>query len=219
MVPISRQAVWPVPACGLHTCSPLARAHALPPHGDTHVKQSVVLLHLKYEPSWFSPVAHPAQALPSAALTIFLADSPPIFSDHIMSNRHLPRLYYTLSQVGKAELDSLVIGPSQHSEGLTRAGFLFAQMESTSTLPASTYAVSHLLLRHSCAEWRRNLARASVMVAATQCTKAVYNKRKCNTTSGTQYSGLLTPGQKASTEQLYDITNNRMVTMSIIIGA
>ena len=58
-----------------------------------------------------------------------------------------------------------------------------------------------------------------VMVAATQCTKAVYNKRKCNTITGMQYSGLLTPGQKASTEQLYDITNNRSVTMSISIGA
>ena len=59
----------------------------------------------------------------------------------------------------------------------------------------------------------------SVMVAATQCTKAVYNKRKCNTITGTQYSGLLTPGQKASTKQLYDITNDRRVTMSISIGA
>ena len=61
--------------------------------------------------------------------------------------------------------------------------------------------------------------RRTVMVAATQCTKAVYNKRKCNTITGTQYSGLSTPGQKASTKQLYDITNNRSVTMSISIGA
>ena len=58
-----------------------------------------------------------------------------------------------------------------------------------------------------------------VMVAATQCTKAVYNKRISNTIAGTQYSGLLTPGQKASTEQLYDTTSNRRITMSIIIGA
>ena len=58
----------------------------------------------------------------------------------------------------------------------------------------------------------------TVMVTATQCTKAVYNKRKCNTMTGMQYSGLLTPGPKASTKQLYDTTSNRRVTMSISIG-
>lgn len=77
------------------------------------------------------------------------------------SNRHLPRLYYALSQVGRAELDALVIGPAQRSTGLTRSGFLFAQMDSASTLPAASYAVSRLPLRRSHSQWCLDLARAS----------------------------------------------------------
>ena len=70
-------------------------------------------------------------------------------------------MYFTLSQVGKAELDALVIGPSQCASGFTRAGFLFAQMDSASTLPASQYTIDHLPDRRSRAEWCLNLARAS----------------------------------------------------------
>ena len=75
--------------------------------------------------------------------------------------KHLPRLYYALSQVGKAELDALVLGPEHYAHGLTRSGFLFAQMETASTLGASMYTVAQLPLRRSWAAWRRNLAAAS----------------------------------------------------------
>lgn len=78
-----------------------------------------------------------------------------------MPAKHLPHLYYALSQVGKAELDALSLGPEHYALGLTRSGFLFAQMETASTLGTSVYTVDQLPFRRSRAAWRRNLAPAS----------------------------------------------------------
>ena len=72
--------------------------------------------------------------------------------------KHLPHCHYEHSVIGRQALDSLHIGPAQHACGLTRAGFLFAQMESAFTLDISQHALSDLPLRHSRALWRSRFA-------------------------------------------------------------
>ena len=72
--------------------------------------------------------------------------------------KHLPRCHYEHSVIGRQALASLHIGPAQHAQGLTRAGFLFAQMESASTLDISQRAISDLPLRRSKALWRSRFA-------------------------------------------------------------
>ena len=74
--------------------------------------------------------------------------------------KHLPKLYYEHSVIGKRALDGVNITREQHARGLTREGFLFAQMEDTYTLPISQTAISKLPARRSKANWRYNLASA-----------------------------------------------------------
>ena len=70
----------------------------------------------------------------------------------------LPNLLYELSLVGSSALSSLVISHRHKKAGLSRAGFILAQMDSALTLPCSVYAASQVPLRRSKAAWRRNLA-------------------------------------------------------------
>ena len=72
--------------------------------------------------------------------------------------KHLPRRHYEHSVIGHRALDTLHIGPAQHAQGLTRAGFLFAQMESAFSLDISQHAVSDLPQCHSKALWRSRFA-------------------------------------------------------------
>ena len=72
--------------------------------------------------------------------------------------KHLPRRHYEHSVIGRRALDALHIGPAQHALGLTRAGFLFAQMESAQTLDISLRAISDLPQRRSKALWRSRFA-------------------------------------------------------------
>ena len=72
--------------------------------------------------------------------------------------KHLPRRHYEHSVIGRQALGSIHIGPAQHAQGLTRAGFLFAQMESAYTLDISQRAISNLPSRQSKALWRSRFA-------------------------------------------------------------
>ena len=75
--------------------------------------------------------------------------------------KHLPRHHYEHSVIGRQALDSLCIGPTQHALGLTRAGFLFAQMESAFSLDISQRAISDLPQHRSKALWRSRFAAVS----------------------------------------------------------
>ena len=67
--------------------------------------------------------------------------------------KHLPRRHYEHSVISHQALASLLISHAQHAQGLTRAGFLFAQMESAYTLDISQHAISDLPSRRSRALW------------------------------------------------------------------
>ena len=72
--------------------------------------------------------------------------------------KHLLCRHYEHSVIGRQALDTLHIGPAQHAQGLTHAGFLFAQMESAQTLDISLHAISDLPQRRSKALWRSRFA-------------------------------------------------------------
>ena len=72
--------------------------------------------------------------------------------------KRLPNLLYELSLVGSSALSSLVITHQHKKAGLSRVGFILAQMDSALTLPCSIYAIAQVPLRRSKAAWRRNLA-------------------------------------------------------------
>ena len=84
-----------------------------------------------------------------------------------MPNKLSPS-YLEHAAIGCEALHTLTIGPLQIANGLTRCGFLFAQMESTTTLPIATRVASLLSLppsahmkrkgiSHAC-QWRSRLA-------------------------------------------------------------
>ena len=75
-----------------------------------------------------------------------------------MSPKHLPAVYYPLAVIGRQCLASLALTRSHYSAGLTRSGFIFAQMESAASLPSAVMAIQKLPTRRSAARWRRNLA-------------------------------------------------------------
>ena len=75
-----------------------------------------------------------------------------------MPSKCLPNAYYPLAVIGKQHLDSLIITRDHYDKGLTRSGFIFAQMESAACLPSAIMAVDKLPSRRSAAKWRLNLA-------------------------------------------------------------
>ena len=75
-----------------------------------------------------------------------------------MPSKRLPNVYYPLAVIGKQHLDSLVITWDHYDRGLTRSGFIFAQMESAASLPSAIMAIDKLPLRRSAAKWRLSLA-------------------------------------------------------------
>ena len=75
-----------------------------------------------------------------------------------MSPKHLPAVYYPLAVIGRQCLTSLALTRSHYSAGLTRSGFIYAQMESAASLPSAILAVQKLPTRRSAARWRRGLA-------------------------------------------------------------
>ena len=81
-----------------------------------------------------------------------------LFSLRSMSPKQLPAVYYPLAVIGKQCLASLMLTRSHYSAGLTRSGFIYAQMESAASLPSAVLAIQKLPTRRSAARWRRNLA-------------------------------------------------------------
>ena len=77
-----------------------------------------------------------------------------------MPSNRLPNTYYPLAVIGKQHLDSLVLTRDHYDRGLTRSGFIFAQMEAAASLPSAALAVAKLPFRRSAARWRRGLASA-----------------------------------------------------------
>ena len=75
-----------------------------------------------------------------------------------MRSKCLPNVYYPLAIVGKWHLDSLIITRDHIDKGLTRSGFIFAQMESAANLPSAMLATAKLPFCRSAARWRRGLA-------------------------------------------------------------
>ena len=69
--------------------------------------------------------------------------------------------YLEHAAIGREALRSLTIGPLQIAEGLTRCGFLFAQMESAATLPIATRVASLHSLPPSARMKRKGLTRAA----------------------------------------------------------
>ena len=69
--------------------------------------------------------------------------------------------YLEHAAIGREALQSLTIGPLQIADGLTRCGFLFAQMESAATLPLATRVASLHSLPPSAHMKRKGLTRAT----------------------------------------------------------
>ena len=75
-----------------------------------------------------------------------------------MPSKCLPNTYYPLAVIGKQHLNSLVITRDHYDKGLTRSGFIYAQLESAASLPSAALAIAKLPFHWSAARWRRDLA-------------------------------------------------------------
>ena len=69
--------------------------------------------------------------------------------------------YLEHAAIGREALRSLTIGPLQIADGLTRCGFLFAQMESAATLPITTRVASIHSLPPSAHMMQKGLTRTA----------------------------------------------------------
>ena len=76
-----------------------------------------------------------------------------------MPNKLSPS-YLEHAAIGREALRTLTIGPLQIANGLTRCGFLFAQMESAATLPLATRVASLFSLLPSAHMKRKGISRA-----------------------------------------------------------
>ena len=76
-----------------------------------------------------------------------------------MPNKLSPS-YLEHAAIGREALRTLSIGPLQIADGLTRCGFLFAQMESAATLPLATRVASLFSLPPSAHMKRKGISRA-----------------------------------------------------------
>ena len=92
------------------------------------------------------------------SLLLLLILTHPSSVTNAMPSKCLPNVYYPLAVVGKQHLDSLVLTRDHYDKGLTRTGFIYAQMESAACLPSATLAVAKLSSHPSAARWRRGLA-------------------------------------------------------------
>ena len=69
--------------------------------------------------------------------------------------------YLEHAAIGREALRTLVVGPRQIADGLTRCGFLFAQMEAAATLPIATRVASLHSLPPSARMKKKGLTRAT----------------------------------------------------------
>ena len=77
-----------------------------------------------------------------------------------MPNKLSPS-YIEHAAIGREALSTLSIGPLQIADGLTRCGFLFAQMESAATLPLATRVATLFTLLPNARMKRKGISRAN----------------------------------------------------------